>query len=192
MNGITANDTLLFKDVVGGFQDFTSTQQFIACAQAIKVHVMDEDGTIKTTTMANNDYAMEVYGVLIRHFRNYEIAYDSPDDFLDRLWERIEIYAPNYFIRKSVYDRYMSLTDKELIDNGVSISNFVEHTDDEVDDVWKPIKHLTNQSQNKDVSGIAARLRQHINTAKMTVLKDFLKQFDNLFISLTSCSNYYG
>lgn len=192
MNGITANDTLLFKDVVGDYITFINLKQSQESSSKINIYVMKEDRSIWKGSMAQSEYCQEVYRVLLRRFRNSEIAYDNVDDFLDRLWETIEIYAPNYFIRKSTYEVYLSLSDKDLIDNGMSISNFVEHTDDAVDDVWEPIKTLTNQNQSKDVSGIAGRLRQHIASARHTVLKDFLKQFNKLFLSVNTHSNYYG
>lgn len=188
---MTANNTLLYKNVVGSYTDFINSK----IAEETITYTIVYKGT-HTDNVADTvpvaEWTAEIYRILLRHFRNYEIAFDNIDDFLDNLWERIEVHAPNYFQRKYQYNRLLSMSDKELLDNGEQISNFVEHTDDIVTEVYDKLKNLTNQNQSKSYAAYAQRLRNQIYNSQMDLIRDFCRKFEGLFLLIGCTSNYFG
>lgn len=182
-----ANDTLLFKTVIGSYDNFISSDIAVPTIQATVVY-KDNTGT----KAEPKDWLPEVYRILLRHYRNWEIYFDNADDFLDILWERIEIYAPNYFVKKFYYDRLLSLNEDDLLNEGISVHNFVQHTNDAVENVWEPLKQLTNQDGYKNIGAISTKIKAQIYSVKMAILKEFVDKFKDLFILTTCSSNYFG
>lgn len=184
-----ANDTLLFKDVIGNYDEFIHSTIAIETLDHIEVCTINKDGNVKVPL---DEWCKEVYRILLRHFRNYEIAFDNRDDFLDLFWETIEVHTPNFYQRKGLYTRLLQMDDNELLDNGLQLSNLIEHNDDIVADVFAPLKNITSQTQIKNISAYSTKLRSHINTLQYNLINDFCKKFNYLFILYNVSSNYYG
>lgn len=189
---MTANNTLLYKDAVGKYEDFIATPIAVESIASTIVYSGTRDSQDKPEVVPNEVWTKEVYRILLRHYRNYEIAYDNVDDFLDMLWERLEVHAPNYYQRKYQYGRLLQMSDKELLDNGEQISNYIEHTDDPVDNVFDKLKNLTNQNQSKAFGAFAQKVRNQIYNSQMDLIRDFCRKFEGLFILIGCSSNYYG
>lgn len=182
-----ADNTLLFKEVIGNYDEFVSSQIAIETIPHIKVYL---NGTSNPADVSN--WLPEVYRILLRHYRNWEIYFDNADDFLDLLWERIEVHAPNYFVKYFYYDKLLSLSNDELLDEGISVHNFVQHTNDVVAEIWKPLEQITNQDAYKNIGAISTKIKGQIYAAKMDLIKSFVDKFKDLFILTTGASNYFG
>lgn len=187
-----ANNTLLFKEVVGTYDDFISSTVASETIESTNVYSGGGDSNDSGSTIDSAVWTKEIYRILIRHFRNYEVAFDNIDDFLDNLWERIEVHAPNYYQRKHYYNRLLQMTDSQLLDNGEAISNLIEHTDDAVSDVYDKLKNITNQTQSKNYGAYAQRLRNQIYNAQMDLIRDFCRKFEGLFLLIGTTSVYCG
>lgn len=185
-----ANDTILFKDAVGEYSDFISSPQAQDVSQFCKV--FEHDGLL--STVVNFDtWSAEVYRLLLRRYRNWEIAYFNVDDFLDTLWERIEIHTPNFYIRRSFYNKMLNLSDSDLLSQGYNIQNFIEHTDDVVDDPLNTLlSTITNQSSSKAFSDYLSRLRQAISSHQYSLIDDYCRKFRSLFLMIQGYVNYCG
>ena len=187
-----ANNTILFKDAVGSYDDFISTPIANETITATYVYTGGGDSDNSGEVVDYSVWTKEVYRILIRHFRNYEIAFDNIDDFLDILWERIEVHTPNYYQRRHYYNRLLQMTDSQLLDNGEAISNLIEHTDDAVTDVYDKLKNITNQTQSKNYGPYAQRIRNQIYNAQMDLIHDFCRKFIGLFLLIGTTSIYCG
>ena len=187
-----ANNTILFKDAVGSYDDFISTPIASETIDATNVYTGGGNNNDTGEVVDSAVWTKEVYRILIRHFRNYEIAFDNIDDFLDYLWERIEVHTPNFYQRKHYYNRLLQMSDSQLLDNGEGISNLIEHTDDTVTEVFDKLKNITNQSQSKNYAPYAQRLRNQIYNAQMDLIRDFCRKFIGLFLLIGTTSVYCG
>lgn len=182
--------TLLYKSAVGNFDNFISTPQAEDTKNNLTIYTRENKVSIPVDFQV---WSKEVYRILLRRYRNWEIAYINVDDFLDSLWERIEIHTPNFYIRKAFYENLLTLSDKELLSQGQSIHNFVEHTDDVVDDpLDNVLKNITNQSADKAFSDYPSRLRSLISSAQYTLIEDYCKKFKSLFLKIYMGERYYG
>lgn len=174
------SDTLYFKDTITSFDDFISSPVAIDTIPNITVFC-------NSVIVEKEVWEKEVYRVLMRRYKNWQISFYMVDDFLDMLWERIEIHTPNYFERKGRYTKLLSLTDTELLTQSKMISNLVEHTDDRVENpLDEELKNVSTQTASKSFGDIAGRLRSQIYTAQATLLEDYLKKFKSLFILATT------
>lgn len=182
-----ATDTLLFKQVIGTYEDFSSS--YVANDTVKNMTVYKDNTGVKAKL---DEWLPEVYRILLRHYRNWNIIFDNSDDFLDLLWERIEGFAPNYFVKKFYYDRLLSLDDESLLDEGISIQNFTQHTNDTVEDIWTPLKQITNQNSNKGIGAISTKIKGQIYAAKMNLVREFVEKFKDLFILISASSNFFG
>lgn len=186
-----ANDTILFKDVVGSYEDFISSEVASVTISKMNVYGMAVNNQ-KPQKVSPEIWCPEVYRVLLRHYRNSQIAFDNVSDFLDFLWERLETHVPNFYRKKALYERYISMSDTDLLDNGVSIINEIENTDDRADDVFDLLKNITSQTQNKNISGLSSRLRSYLYNINADLIRDFTRKFEGLFLRLSSSANYFG
>ena len=91
----TGNDTLLYKDAVGSLEEFKNSPTALETIASMTVY-----GGKDNKSLSSDVWVPYVYRILLRHFRNWQIAFDNVDDFLDMLWERIESHVPNFFERK--------------------------------------------------------------------------------------------
>ena len=174
------SDTLYFKDVVGTFEEFIATPVAVETIPNVKIYN-------NSIIVEKEVWQKEVYRVLMRRYKNWQISCYMTDDFLDMLWERIEIHTPNYFERKNRYDQFLRMTDTELLTQNKIISNLVEHTDDRVDNpLDEELKNVSSQTATKSFGDYANRLRSQIYNAQATLLEDYLKKFKSLFIMLTT------
>lgn len=174
-----ANSTIAFNTLLPTFEKFSNYS------------VISE--TVKHMKMSKfENWLEDTYRLLTRRYRYSEIMYNNPDAFMDRLAERIEIHAPNYYTRKMQYDKLLSLSDEELKDKGYDVTNYIEHTDTEVIDPLNTLlNQLSSQSQNKAFRGTAEAIRSQIYNAQMGLIDDYMSKFKNLFIRLDTGSNYY-
>lgn len=213
-----ANDTILCKTALGTLDEFKSSQSAI---ETIPNIIVRERINEESNIVDNSVWVPELYRIILRRYKNWEICYTNVSDFLDALWERAEIHFPNYYYRKSVYQRLLSMSDTDLLNSGKSsqttkgtvkndsktISNVVEHNNEFVTDPLDTVlENITNQNAAKggstdttdmtqEFSNFAdksERIRAQIYNANMTLLEDFLRKFKSLFILVTSSSNYYG
>ena len=182
----SANDTLLFKTVCPDLETFSSSEPAIDVIDNIKVY--DGEGALIT----NQVWLKEVYRLLYRHYRNSEIAYTNESDFLYRLWEIIEMEAPNYMLRKARYQKLMSLTTKEIMSLGINISNFIENTNDRAEDVFEPLEKINSQNSELHSGATVARLKSQLNVLQARLIQEFVTKFRTLFIRLTNSSSYFG
>lgn len=134
----------------------------------------------------------ECYAILIRHYRNSEIAFENIDDFKDMFWERIEQAYPNYMLRRDRYKQLLELSDKELLSVSSHIINITNATNDVVDDpLDEPLKNITDQNASKSFGSKAERLRYQINLAQYELINDFVMRFKRLFIRFGTSSSIY-
>lgn len=189
---MTANNTLLYKDAVGKYDDFISSTIAVETIPHTLVYNGTRDVDENPERVPSDVWTKEVYRILLRHFRNWEIAFDNIDDFLDMLWERIEVHAPNFYQRRYQYNRLLQMSDDELLDNGERISNYIEHTDDPVNKVFDKLKNISNQSQDKSYGAYAQKLRSQIYNSQMDLIRDFCKKFNGLFLLIGTSSSYFG
>ncbi len=187
---MNANNTLYFKNVIGTYDEFLATQQ----AQDALLNIIVYQRTNGEAKVADvNFWGRDVYRILLRRFRNWEIAYDNIDDFLDALWETIEIYVPNYMARKQYYSQLLAMSDKELLSLGDSINNITEWNNDVVDNpLDQPLKNITSQNSSRTYADPSNRIRYQIHTAQFTLEKDFLDKFRFLFVRMFTLVNYCG
>lgn len=175
-----ANDSLTFLQVLPTYNNFIAGDTPTETLAAMKLSNQQE-------------WTNEVYRVLKRRYCHWEIAYENECDFINALWERIEVFAPNYFERKRRYDQLLTLSDDELYNIGSNITNFVDNTNERYEDPFEaPLKNITSQTSSKDKGDIVSRLRSQIYNAQFQILNDFLDKFKYLFIRATSASDYYG
>lgn len=173
-----ANDTILYKQAVGTYEDWSTSDQ--------ATYVTNKDTS--TFTDANMN---ELYNLLLREYRNWEIAFTEVDAFLDKYWTVIEVEFPNYLERKKQYDTLLSLSDEELMALETRISNFTENTNEHYEDpLSKALANITNQTADRTYADKLGRLRQKIQASRMDILHDFLNKFRWLFIRLTMRSIY--
>lgn len=176
-------DTIKFKTVIPDYPTFINSQVAIDTIQNFTVWGKNGE-IIPIETWGNN-----IFRLLFRRYKNWEINYDNVDDFLDALWERLEIQIPNYYMRKIRYEQLLSLTDNELLSTGRYISNFVDHSDETVEDPLNSIlKNLTSQNSSQNFGDFSGRIRQQIYNAQMNLINDFLKFFNNLFVRFSQSS----
>lgn len=188
-----ANDTLLFKDCYKDYAYFsTEIPQVRALRNVISVYQYLSSLNGKPQLVSYDTWCPEIFRILSRHYKNSEIAFDNESDFWDLFSETLETHIQNYYVQKSRYNMYLQLSDNELLDLGISVTNVVEHTDDRVDDVFEPLRNISNQTAYKNKRAYADMIRSQISNARMTLLYDFVKKFRFLFISLNCSSEYYG
>lgn len=213
-----ANDTLLCKIALGSLEDFKTSQSAIDTIPYIIVRErIDGESNIVDSSI----WVPEFYRLIMRRYKNWEICFTNVSDFLDALWERAEIHFPNYYYRKSVYNKLLSMNDADLLNSGKTtqivkstvtnnskgISNNVEHNNDIVTDPLETVlQNITTQTALKnnstDVTDTSQeysnfadkseRIRAQIYNANMILLEDFLRKFKSLFVLATSRSGYYG
>ena len=181
-----AQDSILFKNAVGSYDDFMSTPVAVQTLQYMKCY----DSTTREA-LESSAYMPNVYRLLLREFRNREICFTTIDDFLDMLWSVIENHTPNFMERYGRYQQLLSLSDDDLLSLGTSITNVVENTNDQPDDPLKaPLKNVTNQQSSRTYSDKPSKIRGQIYGAQMAIIDDYLSHFDWLFVKLGSSSQY--
>lgn len=213
-----SNDTILCKFAMGSLDDFKNSPTAI---ETIPHIIVRERKNSLSNIVDSSVWVPELYRIILRRYKNWEIAFTNVSDFIDALWERSEIHFPNYYYRKSVYEKLLSLDDDDLLNSGVStqktngtvtntdtlLDNKIEHNNDVVSDPLNTVLlNVSSQNASKDdsrnVSDItqtfsnfadkSERIRAQIYNASMTILEDFLRKFKSLFILVTTRSNYYG
>lgn len=176
-----ANTTIELKTLIPTFEIFSNYSI-----------ILETVSNMKMEQFADENWLQDTYRLLIRRYGYSEIMYNNPDAFMDRLAERIEIHAPNYYTRRTQYNKLLALSDEELKDKGYDVENFIEHTDTEVDAPLDTLlKQLSTQSQSKGFRGTAEAIRSQIYNAQMGLIDDYMSKFKNLFIRLNSGSNYF-
>lgn len=181
-----ASDSMLFKNVIGTYDEFISTPIAVETIKWLKCYDID---TREETPISN--YLPNVYRLLLREFRNSQINFTTIDDFLDMLWSVIENYTPNFYERYNQYQRLLKLSDDDLLSLGTSITNVIENTNDQPTDPLKnPLPNVTNQQSSRTYSDKPSKIRGQIYSAQMTIILDYLDKFRWLFIRLSSTSQY--
>lgn len=181
-----ANDSILFKNAVGTYDDFMVTP--VAVETLPYIHCYD---VTTRNEIESSEYMPNIYRLLLREFRNSQINFTTVDDFLDMLWSVIENHTPNFIERYNQYQRLLQLTDDELMTMGTSIVNVVENTNDQPDEPLKtPLKNVTNQQSSRTYSDKPSKIRGQIYTSQMTIIYDYLDKFRWLFIRLSKSSTY--
>lgn len=184
-----ANDTVLFKTICPDYNAFSTSIAAQETVSAMKVYKRI-DGNV--ALMETSEWLPDIYRVVFRRYKNWEIAFENEGDFLDSFWEKLEIHAPNYLERKYRYEMYLTLSDEELFRQAESVSNFIEHSNETVPDVFKPLQQITNQNNAALKGDKVSRLRDQIRSLQVAVLNDFLSHFKDLFLSLNTSSDYFG
>ena len=173
-----ATDTILFKDVIPDYQTFISSEQAVETIPNINIF---DNGTVVETAPA----LQTIYRLIKRRYMNCQIAFSTEDDFLNAFWEKLEINVPNYYDRYFRYQTFLKMTDKELLNVGEVIENYVEHTDEAVEaPLDEPLENITNQTASRQYADKAARLRQRIQSAQYALINDFLSYFKPLFMKI--------
>lgn len=180
------NDTLLFNQVCPDYDAFISYPEATETIDHMQVY--DGEGNLVNMQI----WSKELFRLINRHYRHYEIAYNNPSDFLNRMWEIIEMEFPNYMIKKSRYDKLMSMNSKEIMKLGVRITNFIENTNDRADDVFEPLDNITSQNSELQTGDYVARLKGQLNVMQARLIQDFVSKFRTLFLRLTNKSVYFG
>lgn len=185
-----SDDSILYKKAVGLYSDFISSEIGKETIENMTVYRI-KDGSPEPVEV--DEWCPFIYRILMRRYRNWQIFFENIDEFLDCLWEKLEILVPNFFLRYDRYQSFLKLTDEQLLDNGYSIQSFVDHTDDEVDNPLKDvIKTVTTQSASRTWSGTPDRLRYSIYNSNLKLVDEFLNQFKKLFIRLGATTEYFG
>lgn len=181
-----ADDSILFKNAVGTYDEFMTTP--IAVETLPYIHCYD---VTTRNEIEASEYMPNIYRLLLREFRNSQINFTTIDDFIDMLWSVIENHTPNFMERYNQYQRLLQLTDDELMTMGTSIVNVVENTNDQPDEPLKtPLKNVTNQQSSRTYSDKPSKIRGQIYTSQMTIIYDYLDKFRWLFIRLGKSSTY--
>lgn len=181
-----AQDSILFKNAVGSYDDFMGTPVAVQTLQYMKCY-----DSATREVLESSKYMPNVYRLLLREFRNREICFTTIDDFLDMLWSVIENHTPNFMERYYRYQQLLTLTDDDLLSLGTSITNVVENTNDQPDDPLKtPLKNVTNQQSSRTYSDKPSKIRGQIYGAQMAIIDDYLSHFDWLFVKLGASSQY--
>ena len=181
-----ASNSMLFKNVIGTYDEFISTPIAVETIHWIKCYAIDT-----RIELPANAYLPNIYRLLMREFRNSQINFTTIDDFLDMLWATIENYTPNFYERYNQYQKLLKLTDDDLLSLGTSITNIVENTNDQPSDPLKnPLPNVTNQQSSRTYSDKPSKIRGQIYSAQMTIILDYLDKFRWLFIRLSSTSQY--
>lgn len=167
-----ANYTLLFKDIFSNYEEFISFSDI-------------EILLTRVSSIEETDWLEDTFYILQRRYKFFEICYNNEEPFINKLAEVIEINAPNYYSRKTLYNRLLKLDDTELKDRGFSILNVVEHNDTEID---KPLdnvlKQISSQQSNKTNAGTVEALRSQLYNLQMRIMDEYLNKFKFLFIAL--------
>ena len=183
-----ANDSILYKNAVGSYNEFIATEQATETLENIIVYDAETREPIQYS-----EYMPNIYRLLLRAYRNSEIAYSNISDFLDGLWMLIEMHVPNFMERYNRYQQLLKMTDKELLNSGEYIGNFIENTNEQYENpLDEPLKNITNQNSSRNYGDYAGRIRSQIYNARMTLITDFTQQFKDLFLRLNSKSYYYS
>lgn len=181
-----ADDSILFRNAVGTYDEFIATP--VAIETLPYIHCYD---VTTRNEIESSEYMPNIYRLLLREFRNSQINFTTIDDFLDMLWSVIENHTPNFIERYNQYQRLLQLTDDELMNMGTSITNIVENTNDQPDEPLKtPLKNVTNQQSSRTYSDKPSKIRGQIYTSQMTIVYDYLENFRWLFIRLGKSSTY--
>lgn len=184
-----ATETLMFKDICPTYEKFISNE---AC-NLLRGNVHCYSHLNKLPVLTDfGDWASNIYTLIYAKYKNYQIRYDDEGSFLYDLWLDIIFHTPNYWARKTMYERLMTMSDDELSTQYKNISIFTDHTDSEVDNpLDEVIKSITNQNGSKNTIGIATAVRNYLYHFQYTIEKDYLEKFNHLFIRLYSTANYY-
>lgn len=182
-------ETIMFKDICKSYHDLINND----AGSLLKGHVTcytHKNPEPELTLL--DEWCPYIFALLYGKYRNYQIKYDDAGSFLYDLWLDIIYYTPNYWARRSLYERLMRMSDDELCVQYQNISTFTDHTDSEVekplDDI---IKSLTNQSGNKNTIGKATAIRNYLYHFQYTLDKDYLDKFRHLFLNLYSTADCY-
>jgi hypothetical protein len=135
-----ADNTLLFKTAIGSYEDFIGS--FIGSETVNSMNISVGGGSISP-----NIWTREIYRILLRRYRNWQIAYEHVDDFLDMLWEKIEINAPNYLAQKFYYQKLLNMTDEELLSQESRDSKFFTKAE------YEHIRNLLDTLANNKIKG---------------------------------------
>jgi len=182
-----ANLTLEYKYAVGSYEEFMNSE----IAKETLPHIKAYD--LETREVLNpSDYMPNIYRILMREYRNSEIAFEVVDDFLDKLWSTIENHVPNFIERYNRYQQYLKLTDEDLLNMGTTIMNVIRNTNDVNEEPLKePLKNITDQTSSRRYADKASKIRGQIFNSQMTIQYDFLYHFKNLFMKLGTQPQYY-
>lgn len=182
-----ANNTLLYKNVVGTYEEWKSTEN--AQTAISLIHVYDHSNGAELNL---DNFLPNIYHYLMLAYRNSEIAFSNKSDFLDAFWLLAEMHIPNFIDRKNRYEQLLKLSDKDLLTLEENIDNFVEATDEVVENpLDSPLSQISNQNSSRRYGDKAARIRNQLFNMQATLITDFTNRFKNLFIRLTSRSIYY-
>lgn len=180
---MNASYTIYFKEIYPSFSEFSDDEYYQSFLTTISVYC--------NVDVEPADEAAKCFNLILRHYRNSEIAFQNVDDFRDLFFEKLEQVYPNYMVRRDYYRRLLTLTDKELLATSVYISNSTEYTNEEVaNPLDEPLTHITNQNSSKSFASMAERLRTQIYNAQFQLVDDFLRKLRKLFIQLGTSSNY--
>lgn len=186
----TPTNTLLFKQV---FPDLATFKEVLTSNDMQTHTIVYEYGSSETTAVEFDKWTSEVWRLLFRRYKHWQIAYMVESDFIDNFMETIEVQVPNYFARNSRYNALLKMSEKELLKTGYSVDNFIEHTDEEVTDPLNTeLSQITNQSQSVTHGDKVSRLRTAISAAQYSLKTDFLNKFKWLFIKFNAATTYLG
>lgn len=174
------NNTLYFKTICSTFDEFKSYNGVTEMLNSLNSNIVTDGGS-------------DLFRIIYRHYKNYEIAFDTPEAFIDAFSEIFEAEAPNYYTQKKWYNKILSLNEKELLEMSSSIENIVDNTNERYDDPFEaPLKNITSQNSSKEYGELASRLRAQVSRAQTNVIRNTLNDFKKLFIRISPITDYYG
>lgn len=181
-----AQDSILYKNAVGSYDNFMTTSVAIETLPYIKCYDIDSREVLESS-----EYMPNIYRLLLREYRNSQINFTTIDDFLDMLWSVLENHVPNFIERYNQYQRILSMSDDDLLSLGTSIINVVENTNEKpIEPLKNPLPNVTNQQSSRTYSDKPSKIRSQIYASQMTIVQDFLSQFRWLFIRLNVSGQY--
>lgn len=172
---MSANFSLQFKEIYPSLNHFTMDEEFVSLKKALE-----------TYSYSDEQYS-EIYRLIYRRYKFSEIMFDNKYAFSAILFEKLEVLIPNYFTRKSQYEKIMKMDDKELMNVSSEIFNMVENTNDRYEDPFEaPLKNITNQNSRQERGDKLSRLRFHIQSLQMNLINDLLLPLKPLFININA------
>lgn len=181
-----AQDSILYKNAVGDYDNFMSTPVAVETLPYIKCYDIDTRNVLESS-----EYMPNIYRLLLREYRNSQINFTTIDDFLDMLWSVLENHVPNFIERYNQYQRILSMTEDDLLSLGTSIVNVVDNTNEKPTEPLKnPLPNVTNQQSSRTYSDKPSKIRSQIYISQMTIVQDFLSNFRWLFIRLNVSGQY--
>lgn len=179
MNNFIPSSTLLLKQIFKTIDEFKAYEGVEDMINSLNTEIVTDGGA-------------DLFRILYRHYKNYEVAFDTPDSFVDAFSEIFEAVAPNYYTQKKWYNKVLSLNEKELLEISSSIENAVDNTNEHYDNPFEaPLKNITSQNSSKEYGEVASRLRAQVSRAQTNVIRGTIYEFKKLFIRIGLVTNYY-